>query len=230
MGSLKVWGPWGGVWGNPCPGLLRNVIVRYPDGQILETILMSGRVCEVSAAPQTFLFSSEADPGFEIRHPALQKPTFIQPCETLWVLPRRETGPILSNLFASDTTLCWDVHLNDKRLVNFIQQLLSSKDTHVFWEFFDGRCSCLNMEDRRQCVRGYWQFSFSSWHLSMAQVDLFGLFIQVEQMFDQKGWRPRPSGWTTPFFMTHHQIGFLVVRWRQVQMGQVPCLLIDFLT
>ena len=36
--------------GNPCPCLLRNVIVRYPDGQILETILMSGRVCEVSFA------------------------------------------------------------------------------------------------------------------------------------------------------------------------------------
>ena len=82
-GSLKVRVPWGGVWGNPCPRLLRNVIVRYPDGQILETILMSGRVCEVSAAPQTFLFSSEADSGFEIRHPALQKLISTQPGEII---------------------------------------------------------------------------------------------------------------------------------------------------
>ena len=115
--------------------------------------------------------------------------------------------------------------------MNFIQQLLSSKKILMFSGNFsmDVVGTRLNMEDRRQCVRGYWQFSFSSWHLSMAQVDLFGLFLQVEDIFDQQGWRPRPSGRTTPFFMTHHQIGFLVARWDEDQMGQVPCLLTDFL-
>ena len=86
--------------GNPCPCLLRNVIVRYPDGQILETILMSGRVCEVSFAFSDISFQLSPLPSGYLQQLEIHTVQSIEESKR-----RLVAGPICG-LFGPTTLFC----------------------------------------------------------------------------------------------------------------------------